>query len=718
MKINILCLLLVFTGITYSANPNLIPQPKEMKILKGNFILTNKTSINISDNSLSYEANLLKKLLQPATGFDFSVLKGNEKSKTYFKLTKLTGDFAPEFYTISVGSKCIEIAAADSSGFFNAFQTLLQLLPAGIYSDKTVKNKVWQIRNIQIEDKPTYSWRGAMLDVSRQYYDINYLKKYINWMAAHKLNVFHLHLTDDEGWRIEIKAYPKLTEVGAWRGPNEALQPAHGSGNKRYGGFYTQSELKELVQYAAERNIRILPEIDIPGHSKSVAVSYPEILCDGNDTTKSAQGVSNNVWCAGRDQNFEMLDTIIGEVAAIFPMKYIHIGGDEVNFNAWEHCSLCKKRMEDNHLTKPTELQNYFISRIEKLVIKHGKLMIGWNEILDNSTLDKKTAGMVWTSTNEIEASIQKHHPVILCPASYFYIDMAQGPGERGHSWASIIPLERLFSFKLPTDSLSNKFVLGIQGNLWSEYLDKPAYQTEYQSYPRLCALSELAWSGNKSTFSDFEKRLNESHYERLYAMGIHFRVPPPEVKIVNGKIQYSKTLTNSKIVFTNDSTIPTKNSGILLNNINVKSIAANPNYILLRTCFEDSLLSPTVSIVHDTIGFWNPELLSKFSSKIISLPIQPPVNPDFSNQSIIINYEYGSAEIVIRKIGIYRNDSLIYQKVYDNPFRLFSQTAKTELPLPTNCLSGAGNYRIEFEIIGKNEVDSYGVILIKNSYF
>jgi hexosaminidase len=710
MKFNILCLLLVFTGITYSINPNLIPQPKEMIVLKGNFILTNKTSINISDNSLSYEANLLKKLLQPATGFDFSVLKGNEKSKTYFKLTKLTGDFAPEFYTISVGSTCIEIAAADSSGFFNAFQTLLQLLPSDIYSNKIVKNKIWQIRNIQIEDKPTYSWRGAMLDVSRQFYEINYLKKYINWMAAHKLNVFHLHLTDDEGWRIEIKAYPKLTEVGAWRGPNEALQPAHGSGNKRYGGFYTQSELKELVQYAAERNIQILPEIDIPGHSKSVAVCYPEILCDGNDTTKSAQGVSNNVWCAGRDKNFEMLDTIIGEVAAIFPMKYIHIGGDEVNFNAWKHCSLCKKRMEDNHLTKPTELQNYFISKIEKIVEKHGKLMMGWNEIIENPTLDKRTAAMVWTSTEAIEASIQKSHPVILCPASYFYIDMAQGPGERGHDWASIIPLERIFSFKLPTDSLSNKFVLGIQGNLWSEYLDQPAYQTEYQSYPRLCALSELAWSGNKSTFSDFEKR--------LYAMGIHFRVPPPVVKIVNGKIQYSITLTNSKIVYCNDSTIPTIKSRILLNNKKVNSIASNPNDILLRTCFKDSLLSPTVPIANEPIGFWNPELLGKFSSKIISLPIQPAVNTGFRNQSIIINYEYGSAEIVIKKIGIYRNDSLIYQKVYDNPFRLFSQTAKTELPLPKNCLSGAGNYRIEFEITGKNEVDSYGVILEKNLNF
>ncbi len=718
MKFKILCILLVLSGITYSANPNLIPQPKEMKIQKGDIVLTHKTSIHFSDNSLSNEADLLKKLLQPSTGFDFKVLKTNESSKIYLKLAKQSENFAHEAYKLEVGTKTIEITAADSSGFFNAFQTLLQLLPSEIYGNKIVKNKVWKIPNIQIADSPTYIWRGAMLDVSRQFYDINYLKKYINRMAAHKLNVFHLHLTDDEGWRIEIKAYPKLTETGAWRGPNEALQPAHGSGNKRYGGFYTQSELKELVQYAAERNIQILPEIDVPGHSKSIAVSYPEILCDGNDTTKSVQGVSNNVWCAGKDHNFEMLDTIIGEVAAIFPMKYIHIGGDEVNFKAWEHCSFCKKRMDENYFTKSTELQNYFISKIEKIVERHGKLMMGWNEILENSTLDKKTAVMVWTSSDEVEASIQKRHPVIISPASYFYLDMTQGIGERGHNWASILPLERLYSFKLPTDSLSNKFVLGIQGNLWSEYLDKPDYQTEYQSYPRLCALSELAWSGNQSTFSDFEKKLNNSHYDRLFSMGIHFRVPPPAVKITNGKIQYSKTLTNSKIVFSNDSTIPTKNSSLLLNNENVKSIASNPNDILLRTCFKDSLLSPTVSIVNDTVGFWSPELLSKFPTKIISLAIHPEMLSDNSSNLLIIKYMYGSAEISIRKIEIFRDDSLIYEKGYDKPFMLFSHQPQIELSLPEKCFSKTGNYRIDVESIGKNEIDSYGVILVKNSTF
>ena len=715
LKFIILCILLGGVGISYSANPNLIPQPTEMKILKGNFILTNNTSVNSSDNSLTKEIDLLKRLLQPATGFNFTSTKVNPVSNIVLKRAKPTDSLTPEAYKISVGTKHLEITAADASGFFNAFQTLLQLLPADIYSDKTVKNKTWEIQNIQLYDKPAFHWRGAMLDVSRQFYTINDIKKHINWMAAHKLNIFHLHLTDDEGWRVEIKAYPKLTEVGAWRGPNEVLKPVHGSGNKRYGGFYTQSELKELVQYATERNIQILPEIDVPGHSKSVAASYPEILCDGNDTTKSVQGVTNNVWCVSKDRNYEMLDTIIGEVAAIFPMKYIHIGGDEVNFNAWNHCNLCTKRMEENHFTKPNQLQSYFIAKIEKIVEKHGKLMMGWNEILDNSTLDKKTAVMAWSSNDAIRASVAKEHPVVINPASYFYLDMTQGTGERGHNWASFIPLERVYSFKIPTDSLSQKQIIGIQGNLWAEYLDKPAFQTEYQFYPRLCALSELAWSGNKTSYQDFERRLNGKHYDRLYFMGIHFRVPPPVVKIINGEVQYQKALADSKIVFTNDGSIPTKKSTVLINKIKVQAISGNPDDLLFRTCYKDSLLSPVASIALDTIGKWNPDVLSKSSSNTIRIAIHPTIRRDFNAKTLIIRYAYGSSEIAINKIELYKDDSLLYEKKYDKAFVICSNDTSIELTLPEGCMSKAGNYRIELESTGKKDVDSYGVILLKN---
>jgi len=713
MKFRILCILLVVIGKIYPANPGLIPQPKELKWLKGNFILTDKTPVTLSSASLSGEAGLLKKLLGKATGFTFTSI-----NKTPAIHLVLSGQMPVEAYKISVESGKVEIMAAGFPGFSNAFQTLLQLLPPSIYSDKVIKKQVWSIPNVLIEDEPLYSWRGAMLDVSRQFYDIASLKKYIDWMAAHKLNIFHLHLTDDEGWRMEIKAYPKLTEVGAWRGPNEALPPAHGSGNKRYGGFYTQAELKNLVQYAAERNVSILPEIDLPGHSKSVAVSYPEILCDGNDTTKSVQGVSNNVWCAGRDRNYAMLDTISGEVASIFPMEYIHVGGDEVNFRSWEHCSRCKQKMLENHFAKPSELQNFFISRVQEIVEKHGKWMIGWNEVLENSTLDKKTPVMVWTSNDEVETSLRKQHPTILCPAAYFYIDMKQGVGERGHDWATILPMERLYSYPLPADSLSNKLVWGVQANLWSEYLDEPAYQTEYQFYPRLCALSELAWSGNRMTYRNFEERLNNSHYKRLFAMGIHFRVPTPDVKVKNGNIRILNAIPGSKIVCTTDSTLPARSSAVLSGNEKIKLITHHPAKMLFRTCFNDSLLSPAVSLACDTIGGWNPEILSRFASTTISVFIHPDTECKDPSNTLILKYMYGSSEVAVKKLEIFRDDISVFSKVFSKPVSLFSHTAITELPLPGDCMSKGGKYRIDLETTGKTGTDSYGVILMKNSGF
>ncbi len=711
MKSKIIYLLLfVLNTAIHAQNLNLIPQPKEMRIVKGNFILTDKTTIQLNQNSLIEEANLLKDLLKLATGFELSV--ENKRSISTIHLI-LTQESDSETYQLNVKSNEIEIKAANFSGFSNAFQTILQLLPPEIYSSEIVKNKTWKIPNLQIKDQPKYSWRGAMLDVSRQFYGIGFLKNYINWMAAHKLNIFHLHLTDDEGWRIEINSYPKLTSVGAWRGPDEALKPSHGSGNQRYGGFYTQSELKELVLYAAKRNIQILPEIDVPGHSKSVAASYPEILCDGNDTTKSVQGVNNNVWCAGREQNFEMLDKIIGEVAAIFPIKYIHIGGDEVNFNAWQHCSQCNQLKEKNHYIQPIEIQNYFISRMEKIVEKYGKTMIGWNEILENPMLDKTTIGMVWTSNEAIESSIKKGHSVILCPASYFYLDMAQGFNERGHNWATFLPLERLFSFKLPSDSLSNKMIIGIQANLWAEYLDKPSFQTEYQSYPRLCGLSELAWNGNKMPFKSFEKELDQNHYNRLYSMGIHFRVPSPNVKIIDGRMHYTNEITDSKIVFTTDSTLPTKRSKKLVNNVIEKSISENPNKALFRRCFKDSLLSPVSSIEPETIGLWNPELIKESKSNVISIFFnQYPHNKEKS--SIILKYLYGSTEIAIKRIRIYCDKNLIYEKINDKPFTIFSSTPIMELSLSEELLSKNGDYRVDLEVNDTTKTDSYGIVLLK----
>lgn len=673
----------------YSANLNLIPQPKQIQLFVGNFELTPQTSIMLTDSRLTQQMDLLIQLLQPATSFNF---KSDEKQPSSVILLKYypTGvSFIPESYELEVQTHCISITAGDNAGFWNAFQTLLQLLPANIYGKVKIENIKWSIQNLKIIDYPLYSWRGAMLDVSRQFYSLSFLKSYIDWMAVHKLNIFHIHLTDDEGWRIEIKAYPNLTKTGAWRGPGELLPPAHGSGEKRYGGFYTQDEMKELIQYAKERNIQILPEIDIPGHSRSVAVSYPEILCDGNDSTFSVQGVRHNVWCAGNEHNFEMLDTIFGEISSIFSIPYFHIGGDEVNHNSWDHCSKCREYMSKNNISDLMYLQSNIIERVEKMIEKHGKIMIGWNEILNKSKLNSKTTIMAWNPNEAVQNCVNNKQPVIICPASYFYLDMKQGMNEKGYNWASNIPIERLFSYKLPTDSLSNEYVIGVQGNLWSECLDEPIFQTEYQSYPRLCAVAELAWSGNSTTFESFKESLYESHFDRLFMNGIHFRVPSPKLNMVNGKIYISDIPDHSIVLF--DS--------------------VRNEY---RTCFRDTLISPPSQYCCVNAGLWNPEYLRKFPSNKFCIELDSTLQIDSTIRNFILQYEYGSIALEIKKVRIFTNDSLFQEIVFSEPVQLVSSTPICELKVNDLVISPKDKCRIEIETLERKDSDSYGVILIK----
>ena len=690
---------------------NIIPMPKSIHAINGKFVFGKNTVIHYSNASFISDAEILKRMLKPAMGFQLQ--HDNSKSKSIILLIEASemDSIGQEGYLLNVKTGKIEITASHSAGFFYAFQTLLQLMPAEIYSHAIVEKAVWEIDGVIIKDQPLLSWRGSMLDVSRQFYHIDYLKKYINWLAAHKLNVFHLHLTDDEGWRIEIKALPKLTEIGAWRGPDEALPPAHGSGDKRYGGFYTQDELKDLVKYAAERNIQILPEIDVPGHSKSVAAAYPEILCAGSDSSASVQGVKNNVWCAGSEANFEMLDKIIAEVAAIFPMEYIHIGGDEVNHKSWEHCPFCTNLMQKNAYSKSSQIQNYFIARVQKMLEKQGKKMMGWNEILHDSSLSKNTGIMAWTSVAAGMEAVHKQYDVILTPASYFYLDMAQGNGERGHKWATFLPLERLYSFQIPTDSLSRKFVKGIQANLWAEYLDKPTYQTEYQSYPRLCALADLAWSGNSMSFQHFQNRLNSKHYDRMFYMGIHFRVPPPVVKIQNGKLIDQGKLNHGTVYYTTDGSLPTNSSDLFSNLIISNDLIRNVEKLQFRNCFRDSLFSPSVSLAFDTVAVWNNSILS-VNSQTLKLAATINYNPQSNHNVLLFKYLYGGDKLGIKRIALYKKASLLFEKMNEKPIFISSRMPEWEVLLPLDILLEGGLYHIEIEIVGELPRDSNGVIL------
>ncbi len=563
MKKLVVCLLTVFmlSGTLYS-QVSIIPKPNKSQIGEGHFILNQETTLFTNDqnvNNISY----LRSLLAPATGFTLAYSK-SRPAENYISLTLSSSYNLPEEgYIIDISTEGVEIKASGRAGIFYGIQSLLQLLPPVVYSGRSNGDEDWKLPVLHIEDSPRFEYRGMMLDVSRTFFDTATVKKYIDWMAYHKINKFHWHLTDDNGWRIEVKKYPKLTELGAWRGDNEVLRAAFGSGSKRYGGFYTQKEIKEIVEYAAVRHIEIIPEIDLPGHSKAVTASYPFVGCDGDDMSVSVQGEGQNVWCVGKESNFKMLENILKEVSALFPSKYFHIGGDEVNYDAWDQCPHCQSLMREKGMTKHEELLNYFVRRMESILEKNGKYMAGWDEILDGGVLRPETRVYAWRSVAKGIESVTKGQPTIMMPGEFCYFDMKQSTVERGHNWAGIVSSEKTYSLD-PTGTAKlneeqSKLITGVQGALWTELLGRPVRFIEYQTYPRLAALSEVGWTETEhKDWSNFKERLFTSHFERMYQMGIAFRLDPPKAVYDNGVITVTAPFPWAVVRFTADESEPT----------------------------------------------------------------------------------------------------------------------------------------------------------------
>ncbi|MCL2727865.1 MAG: beta-N-acetylhexosaminidase, partial [Bacteroidales bacterium] len=385
--VTILLMLAIPVTICAQKPLDLVPLPVETEIHQGVFSLQNDSRLLIVPGA-EETANYLALKLRHATGYQLPMIKtsvpGGQKRKgdIVLEISNQEKNLQKEGYTLLVDANNVAIVAPDAAGLFYGVQSLLQLLPPVVYSGQVTGWEEWVVPCLQIRDHPRFGYRGLMLDVSRQFYSVATVKKYLDWMAMHKLNVFHWHLTDDNGWRLEIKKYPKLTQLGAWRGPNEVLPPTYGSGNKRYGGFYTQQEIKDIVAYAQKLHINIIPEVDLPGHAKAAVATYPEIRCESNDLSLSVNGENLNLWCVGREANYKMLDGIIAEMAKLFPWEYIHIGGDEVNPAPWKECPHCQALFAKEGMTDIMDLQTYFVKRMEQIVHKYGKKMIGWDEIV------------------------------------------------------------------------------------------------------------------------------------------------------------------------------------------------------------------------------------------------------------------------------------------------------------------------------------------------
>ncbi len=518
--------LLLGTINAFTQQVAIIPQPVSLQTRDGKFIITKKTVLAARDEQDRKTAQLLNDYLQQVYGFKLDIDKQESKNYIRFSTKKFIKAPDNDAYSLTVTKDGVSIDGDTYAGTFYGMQTLIQLLPV---ANQSANNQQLQIPYVTVQDYPRFSYRGMHLDVSRHFFPVSFVKKYIDYIALHKMNFFHWHLTDDQGWRIEIKKYPRLTEVGAYRnGTIIGRYPGTGNDNIPYGGFYTQEEVKDIVQYAAERHITVVPEIEMPGHSSAAIAAYPWLSCFPDEETnipahpseaskkmtgKKVQetwGVFDDVFCAGKDSTFNFLQDVLDEVIPLFPSQYVHVGGDECPKANWKRCPQCQARMKQQGLKDEHELQSYFIQRMEKYLNSKGKTLIGWDEILEGG-LAPNAWVMSWRGEQGGIDAAKQNHNVIMTPGGYVYLDHSQTKNEDSVTIGGYTPVEKTYGYEPVPKELNAeqaKYIKGAQGNVWTEYMQNPS-KVEYMIFPRMSALSEVLWSPKeKKNWKDFEKRL------------------------------------------------------------------------------------------------------------------------------------------------------------------------------------------------------------------
>ena len=499
----LLSLGIVITGHAQEIQIN--PQPAQLTKKTSSFLVTKNTAIVIHDEEDKKSADFLNRYLQQFYGLQLQVKRKPVKNSIIIGTKKFIKAPEKDAYIFESCNSGITISGDTYAGTFYGVQTLIQLLAPK-------KISALKIPAVLINDEPRFEHRGSLLDVSRHFFSVSFIKKYIDYLALHKMNYFHWHLTDDPGWRIEIKKYPKLTEIGAWRDSSLiGRYPGIGYEHNRYGGYYTQEQIKEIIKYANERFVTVIPEIEMPGHSYAALASYPELGCRGYGYTVPAlYRPDAEVFCAGNEYTFKFLQDVLDEVMNLFPSKYIHIGGDECPKEGWQKCPRCQARIRNEGLKDEHELQSYFIRRIEKYLNSKGRTLIGWDEILEGG-LAPNAIVMSWRGESGGIAAAKEKHQVIMTPGSNVYFDYSQVQNDDSLTIGGFTPVEKVYSYEpVPKelDERESKYVLGAQGNVWTEYLANPR-KVEYMIFPRLTALSEVLWSPKeKRNWEEFEKRL------------------------------------------------------------------------------------------------------------------------------------------------------------------------------------------------------------------
>jgi hexosaminidase len=507
---------------------SVIPRPVSLTVGEGSFTVRGDTKI-VTDKATHNTGRMLARWLAPATGSALKVAQGQDADNAVsLKLDDSLTELGDEGYRLDVAPQRVTIRAPHEAGVFYGAQTLRQLLPPAIFSSSQKPGIEWRIPVVRIEDRPRFRWRGAMLDVSRHFMPKDFVLRFIDLLALHKLNVFHWHLTDDQGWRIEIKKYPRLTQVGAWRKETRLghERTPHGFDKTPHGGFYTQREIRDVVEYARQRHITIVPEIEMPGHAQAAIAAYPELGVKGEQLEVWTRwGINANIFNPS-EKTIHFLQDVLSEVIKLFPGQFIHVGGDEAKKDEWQASPQVQARIKELGLKDEHEMQSYFIRRMDAFLTSKGKRLIGWDEILEGGLAAGATV-MSWRGIQGGITAAKSGHDVVMAPTTHTYLDYYQSrdAGELP-AIGGYLPLETVYSFEpIPAELTAQEsgHVLGGQAQLWSEYLPTPGH-VEYMAFPRLIALAEVTWSPKEQkNYENFLARL-VIHEERLKLLNVNFR--------------------------------------------------------------------------------------------------------------------------------------------------------------------------------------------------
>ena len=542
MKLLLISLFLVLTQISaWADNAGIIPKPLSVVKSEGYFTIDESTSL-VFNKKLDKAASYLLDYLPLQTK------KGKKNNSIRLTLDK---KMAKEEYSLRIYSRGIEIRGGEYAGVFNGIQSLLQLLPAEVYAKKLTYPV--EVPLVDIKDAPQYTYRGLLLDVARTFQPVEEVKRVIDYMAYCKLNKLHFHLVDSEGWRLELKKYPHIAEKAGFRGGDSPLHPIYGSFDQKYGGYYTQEELRDIVAYASQRNIEVIPEVDMPGHSKALGMVHPDILCNYTPDTSHTNGIDvRDVWCASKESNYQLVEDIVNELVDIFPSEYIHIGGDEVNFKWWKECPDCQQLKQEKGLENEAQVEQYFINRVSDILTRYNRKAMVWDEAVDGGLLPTTTMVTGWRGVKQCLEATGQGYPTIIMPSSVFYLDKRQYPHDKGHNSRNGLSLQTICDFTFEDAGFSDaqrKNIAGIEGAFWTEiYLSnihpegRFSDYLEYMLFPRLFGVSEIAWGQSRRSYNEMLALLENSFYAKLDAMNAAYRLSSPIVKLEGGKIHASTT--------------------------------------------------------------------------------------------------------------------------------------------------------------------------------